>query len=175
MVATVALVLLCPTRTFIIGAQMKSVLSLTLAFATILLSTLAHAKESVQLKGALQITELTVVKEGVQATYAVPVALSSEVYFSQGGTSLAFGRFGSRCPPYIGNTFSELRIPISNVTASVYDEKASQSVQVDVSKTGTVVIPTNARVFGTCGGDGKTLRELTIQTDASSPIRFEAQ
>ncbi len=67
---------------------------------------------------------------------------------------------------------NELRIPITKLAANTYDtDRKAQPVTVPT--TGFVVVAKDSNVYGTCGGDGKTLTELTIQADEKiTPIRF---
>jgi hypothetical protein len=158
--------------------KLYSTFALT-ALAAISLATVravAHDVENpIYFKGTLQISEITAVKNGVSTTYDVPAALASQWSMSSIGTSMGFG-FSSRCAPYLGETPTELRHKVTNLTAfksiKVSDFKYEKE-PVDVPDSITVVIPKGSRVEGTCGADGKTLTELTIRSPENARIVFD--
>ena len=126
-------------------------------------------------EGTLAISEISVVAEdGKTTTYDVPAELSKKAYFSSVGDSVSFGRT-SKCSPYLGTTAVDMVLSASKVTAQIYDESkpwGQQNVPVKVASTGSISVPVGSRVFGTCGGDGKTLTELSIHSKEGFELSY---
>lgn len=157
---------------------MKQLFWTMIALAMVIAVSDASARSDIYYSGKLTISEITVVKDDQTVSYDIPVALSSHARFSSEGSSLNFGKYSSKCPPYLGDTTTELRIPISDMKAVRFQAVPSSynhvEIPMTVPATGFVVVPEGARVFGTCGGDGKTLTELGIQVKDQQPkIRVE--
>ncbi len=139
-------------------------------------SAFAHDVENPHyFEGTLQISEITVEREGQTKTYDVPQALASRFFMSSTGTGLSFGPT-SKCAPYLGDTVTELRHKLTKMTAyqsvKVSDFKYDK-VPVAVPESITVVIPKGSAVIGTCGADGKTLTELRIDAPENARIVFD--
>jgi hypothetical protein len=159
---------------------MKLVFSSIFALVASITITSAHAAtspETINYSGSATISEITVVKDGKTTTYDIPRELSSKVGFSSEGDSLNFGTFRSKCAPYLGETPTEIRIPVTDVKGVAYIQVNGEyrTSPRKVATAGVVVVAKGTNVYGTCGGDGKTLTELHINAQQVPAMTFESK
>lgn len=124
-----------------------------------------------------QLSEITVVNDGVQTTYDVPAELAAQGSFTSKGKEVSFGLVRSGCAPYIGDTVSEMKVNVTDVsgvhTTSMSSEEAPTISHMRAAKSGIVTIPAGSKVYGTCGTGTKSLIELSIYAKDKATISFE--